>query len=304
MPGDVVMFQGKGWVPWAIRRFDECDVDRTAIVVDPETVVSTTVSGVRLAPLKAGLAQSVFADVRRPTRTTDIAPVVSAARRFATDGPNWVHEPVVMLAMLGLMRRLPLHEATLRQLLVAVLDRAATVVSRLAVGEARLISDAEFVRRCYAAGGADATIEVLFSSPMTAPKPDRLALLQAGGDAILWDWAAGLADPSQQAVLAAPRDLDPLIASFARVDSPASAILGSPSTHEEVAPPIPVTDEELLGSTVRFRDQILAIHGWPSLGVDPWGALRDVAVQFTPADLRYSPSLGSAGILRPSTAAT
>ena len=298
------MFQGKGWVPWAIRRFDECDVDRTAIVLDPETVVSTTVSGVATWPLEDGLAGSVFADVRRPTRTTDIAPIVSAARRFATDGPNWVHEPVVMLAMLGLMRRLPLREATLRQLLVAVLDRAATVVSRLAAGGARPISDAEFVRRCYAAGGADAMIEVLFSPGVTTPAVDRKApLLVVGGDAILWDWAAGLADPSQQAVLAAPRDLDPLIASFARVDSPASAILRSPTTHDEVAPPIPVTDEELLGSTVRFRDQILAIHGRPSLSVDPWGALRDVAVQFTPADLRYSPSLGSAGILRPPTVA-
>ena len=270
------MFHGRGWVPWAIRRFDECDVDRAAIVLDPETVVSTTVSGVRRIPLGAEIAESVFADVRRPTRTADMTPIVAAVRREATDGSNWVHQPVVTLAMLGLMRRLPLHEPTLRRLLVAVLDRAAIVVSGLTASGARMISDAEFVMRCYAAGGTDATIEVLFPAELAAPAIDRRARVLAGREAMLWDWAAGRADPPTM-VPTAPRDLDPLISSFARVDAPTSASLRPRSTRDEAPLPVLVTDEELHGCAVRFRDQILALHGRSISGLDPWGAFRAVA---------------------------
>ncbi len=242
MPGDIVMFQGRGWVPWAIRRFDECDVDHTAIVLDPETVVSTTVSGVRLSPLGVGIADSVFADVRRLTRTADMTPIVSAVRRFATDRPNWVDQPVITLAMLGLMRRLPLHEPTLRRLLVAVFDRAATLVSGLAASGARPISDAEFVRRCYAAGGTDATIEVLFPTEVGAPAVNVPAGPVLGRTR---RHALGLGDgPSRSTSRRNPRrcrgDLDPLISSFARVDDPASAIFHSLPSHDEAPPSIPV----------------------------------------------------------------
>ena len=300
MPGDIVMFQGQGWVPWAIRRFDECDVDHAAIVLDPETVASTTVSGVRPSPLAEELADSVFAYVRRLTQPADTTPIVSAVPRVAADGSTWVHEPLVTLAMLGSTRRLPLHEPTLRRLLVAVLDRAASVASGLAARGARLVGDAEFVRRCYAAGGADATIEVLCPTEVAGPKVDRQKHVLAGRDALLWEWAAGRPDPPPDEPASAPTDLDPLISSFARVDAPASVSLHSLPSHEEVSPPMPVTDEELHGSAVRFRDKILALHGLPIPGLDAWLAFRAVGGVFTSADLRYSPSLRSTGSLRPS----
>ena len=303
MPGDIVMFQGRGWVPWAIRRFDECDVDRSAIVLDPETVVSATVSGVRPSPLGSGVASSVFADVRRLSRPADMTPIVAAVRRVAADGPNRVHEPVVTLAMLGLMRRLPLNEQTLRRLLVAVLDLAATAVSGLATLGVRLVSDAEFVRRCYVAGGTDATIEVLFPAGVAAPAVDRQTHICAGRDAMLWDWAAGRPDPAPVEPASGPVDLDPLISSFARVDSPAAVSLHSLPGHRDLSPPTPVTDEELHGYAVRFRDQFLTLHGPPMPGLDPWLAFRAVAAMFTTADLRYSPSLRSVGTLRPSAVA-
>jgi hypothetical protein len=63
---------------------------------------------------------------------------------------------------------------------------------------------------------------------------------------------------------------------------------------------MPVTDEELHGSAVRFRDQILALHGLAIPGLDPWRAFRAVGGVFTSADLRYSPSLRGTGSLRPS----
>ena len=299
MPGDIVMFQGRGWVPWAIRRFDECDVDHTAIMLDPETVASTTVSGVRSSPLATGLTDSVFAYVRRPARRADMTPIVSAVRRFATDRPNWVHEPVVTLAMLGLTRRLPLHQPTLRRLLVAVLDRAAMIASGLARG-ARLISDAEFVRRCYVAGGADARIEVLNPTGTTAPRVNRKAHDLTRRDSILWNWAAGRPDPPPAEPVSMPTDLDPLISSFARIDVPTSISLQSLPSHDEVSMPTPVTDEELIGSAVRFRDHMLALHGLPVPGLDPWRAFRAVGGQFTTADIRYAPSLRRTGSLRPS----
>ena len=44
-PGDILLFHGHGFVSWAIRRFDESDVDRAAIVLRPETMAEATASG-------------------------------------------------------------------------------------------------------------------------------------------------------------------------------------------------------------------------------------------------------------------
>jgi hypothetical protein len=140
--------------------------------------------------------------------------------------------------------------------LVAVLDRAEIVVSGLAAGGARLMTDAEFVRRCYAAGGTDASIEVLFPTEVAAPAVERQPPALTARDAMLWDWSAGRPDPRPVEPSPAPRDLDPLVASFARVDDPASAIFYSLPSHDDAPPPVPVTDEELHGSAVHFRDQI------------------------------------------------
>jgi hypothetical protein len=214
-----------------------------------------------------------------------------------------VHEPIVTLAMLGMMRRLPLREPTLRRLLVAVLDRAATLVSRLAASGGLLLSDAEFVRRCYAEGGTDATIEVLFPAGGASPTVRRQTPILAVRDAMLWEWASGRPDPLLVGPTSVPGDLDPIISSFARVDAPTSAILHSLPSYAEAPPPIAVTDEELHGSAVRFRNSMLALHGRPLPGLDPWGAVRAVAGLLTTADLRYSPSLRSAGTLRSSAVA-
>ena len=131
-PGDILLFHGHGSLSWAIRRFEESDVDHAAIVLGPETMVDVTPSGLRYVAIAPALEGNAFTYVRRPTRDVDVSPIVREALSSALAGETPVHDRVVFLAVLGLTRRLPIKEPTLRTLLWALLHRAADVVDRLA----------------------------------------------------------------------------------------------------------------------------------------------------------------------------
>ena len=59
-PGDILVFHGHGFVPWAIRRFDESDVDRAAIVLRPETMAEATASGLRHVAIGPAIEGNAF----------------------------------------------------------------------------------------------------------------------------------------------------------------------------------------------------------------------------------------------------
>jgi hypothetical protein len=52
-------------VSWAIRRFDESDVDRAAIVLRPETMAEATASGLRHVAVEHAVGGDSFTYVRR-----------------------------------------------------------------------------------------------------------------------------------------------------------------------------------------------------------------------------------------------
>ncbi len=70
-PGDILLFHGHGFQSWAIRRFEESDVDHAAIVLEPETMAEVSSSGLRNAeiePAVEGNASPTFAGL--PARST------------------------------------------------------------------------------------------------------------------------------------------------------------------------------------------------------------------------------------------
>ncbi len=109
-PGDILLFHGHGFVSWAIRRFDESDVDRAAIVLRPETMAEATASGLRHVAIEPAVDGNAFTYVRR--LTTGVAPssVVERALTFSTDLPP-THDPTVLLALLAMTRKLPMRRA-------------------------------------------------------------------------------------------------------------------------------------------------------------------------------------------------
>jgi hypothetical protein len=303
-PGDVLLFHGHGFVSWAIRRFDESDVDRAAIVLGPETMAEVTASGLRHVAIDPAVDSHAFTYVRRLALHADASMVVRRALAVdTTDAPTY--DRTVLLAQLGMLRRLPLAEPTLRRLLCALFDRSAGIADRLRMRGRSLLIDAEFVFRCFeTAGDPRVRLEVL--SPASIGPRGRPDAPPVGGDSLLWEWAAARGEPSRGAERRPKESLEPLIAAFALDDSPHDPILPRTYLPEGVAEPArPVGDDELHVAALRFRDAMLRLAepaGAPVEGEpdDRWRRFRALANVVTPGDLRYSHSLQTVTSLRPS----
>ena len=113
-PGDILLCHGHGFVSWAIRRFDESDVDRAAIVLRPETMAEATASGLRHVAIEPAADGNVFTYVGRLTTGAAPPSVGDRALTFTTDLPP-THDPIVLLALPEMTRKLPIGEPSLRR---------------------------------------------------------------------------------------------------------------------------------------------------------------------------------------------
>jgi len=302
MPGDVLLFHGHGFVSWAIRRFDESDVDRAAIVLRPETMAEVTVSGLRHVAIEPAVQGNAFTYVRRMPGAVDPMSVAAQAVSFEPERPA-TDDRIVMLAVLAMTRKLPIGEPTLRRSLCVLLDRATGVAERLRIRRRGLLFSSEFVYRCFErAGDPRADLEV--RPPSTGGHGARPSL--AGTDAVLSEWASRFPDPERETARWAKEPLEPLIATFARHDSPSDPIVPRSYVADAaiVEPARAVSDEELVAASVRFRDAILRLSGSAAAN-DPvagrrWSAFFRIAPFVTPGDLRYTHSLRTVTSLRPS----
>jgi hypothetical protein len=305
-PGDILLFHGLGFVSWAIRRFDESDVDRAAVVLGPETMAEATASGLRHVSIEPAIDSNAFTYVRRLAHDADVSTVVGRALALdTTDVP--MYERTVLLAQLGMLRRLPLGEPSLRRLLCMLLDRAAGIVDNLRVRGRSLLTDAEFVFWCFeTAGDPSVALEVL-SPASIRPHVGPDAPPGVTADALLWEWAAARGEPARRTSRTPREPLEPLIAAFAREDSPHDPILPRSYLTDEAAEPArPVGDDELHVAALRFRDAMLRLANRPAGTLseresdDRWDLFRAFADVVTPGDLRYSHSLQTVTSLRPS----
>jgi hypothetical protein len=304
-PGDILLFHGHGFVSWAIRRFDESDVDRAAIVLGPETMALATASGLRHVSIEPAIDSNAFTYVRRLARAVDPSAAVERALAFEQLDGEPVYDRIVLLAQLGMLRRLPLGEPTLRRLLCVLFHRAAGILDRVRVRGRSLLTDAEFVFGCFQTAGDPRTaLEVMSTPSVRHPaRPDASAGIV--GDAMLWEWAAARGEPSGRATRSPREPLEPLIAAFARADSPHDPILPRSYLPQEAAEPARlVGDDELHVAATRFRDAMLRLEIDPGAtderGPDRWRRFQTAANVVTPGDLRYSHSLQTVTSIRPS----
>jgi hypothetical protein len=306
-PGDILLFHGHGFVSWAIRRFDESDVDRAAIVLRPETMAEATASGLRQVAIEPAVDGNAFTYVRRLTTGPAPPSVVEQALAFSTDLPP-TNDRTVLLAALALIRKLPIEEPTLRRLLCVLFDRATGVVDRMRARGRSLLFGSEFVYRCFE--GADdprATIDVRLASGAGQDSRSVPSPATPRAEGMLWEWASHIPDPRRRAAKWPKEPLEPLIAAFARVDSPNDPIVPrSYVADAAIAEPArPVDDAQLHAASVRFRDALLrsapeAASITRSRLEDPWDRFREVVAFVSPGDLRYSHSLQTLTSLRPS----
>jgi hypothetical protein len=306
-PGDILLFHGHGFMSWAIRRFDESDVDRAAIVLRPETMAEATASGLRHVAIEPAVDANAFAYVRRLTTGGAPLSVVERAMARSSELPS-TNDRTVLLAVLAMTRRLPIGDPALRRLLCVLLDRATGIVDRLRVRGRRLLFGSQFVYGCFErANDPRATIDVRSASisgqgPRSVPSTGATRV-----DAILWEWASRLPDPELRGAIWPKEPLEPLIAAFARADSPNDPIVPRSYVADAaiVRPRRAVDSAQLHAASVRFRDAMLRLEGRAGASTERdvdelWSRFRTTTNVVTPGDLRYSRSLQTITSLRPS----
>ena len=308
--GDVLLFHGHGFVSWAIRRFDESDVDRAAIVLRPETMAEATASGLRHVAIQPAVDSSAFTYVRRLTEEV-IPSSVAAAGDGVHDRPS-PHERSDGAARRSRDDQEAPHQradaAAPPVRLARSLGRCRGSDTRPPPGAAlQLRVRLPLVRTSTRPSGEDSR----FVPPRWPKKIRARRSEERVPRSTLLGWASRFADPKHRTVKRPQEPLESLIAAFARVDSPNDPIVPrSYVADAAIAEPAKAVDDaQLHAAAVRFRDALLRLEGLQGGPAEPksrdrWGHFRTVANVVTPGDLRYSHSLRTVTSLRPSLGST
>jgi len=315
--GDVLLYHGRGFVSWAIRKFDGTRVNHAAIAVDGEHIGEAAGSGLRITPIEHSIESNDFVVVRR-FAGQPLQPVVDIANGYLAPGRPYAYQQIVLLVILATTRKIPLPGIG-RKLLRSALDHAAAALNAfLDRGDGtRSMICSEFVYRCYQ------------EASKLDPNPYHLGIRAgdvtfAGPGGTLLDWALDRPDEQLETTVTpsfgAPVAVDdagveaalaPLIAAYAdetgladddMPGGPAGAGFGAAVVDRDV------TDRELLDSLTSFglalQDAVGAAPAPQSFGIGSTigaavvkGAIKgiaDVSVDpnfVTPGDLLRSPSL-------------
>jgi hypothetical protein len=142
----------------AIRLFDRAEVDHAGLYLRPGRVAEAIRNGVVSRTLAVSArGQERILCRRLRTRPASMRPVRRRADAVVAAGHRYAYEQIVLLAFLCVVRRLPLAFG-LAAFLCGVLDRAAALLTRLAVLGREPMICSEFAYRCHdeaVRGGAD-----------------------------------------------------------------------------------------------------------------------------------------------------
>jgi hypothetical protein len=316
--GDVVLYHSNTVVGFLIRLFDGTDVNHAGLYLGPAQngtpmVGEALLGGLKRQTLAASYGRNKCLLARRldPAATT-MKPVLKAAEGYLSNGSRYAYEQILLLALLGLTRKIRLTPV-LGALLRKILDQAASAVSKAfrdaAGGDPMICS--EFVYRSYAEakpGGNDEYelvikgLELRRSLALAAeggavpPEAGLLAFARQDSDLVTY---VNTPTPGESlAELAGsvsdPRALRTLAAAYRKEER-------SKTTYE-ITPQSVL--EEARGSLRSLAQVLHSAQGKPSgeaLGViddTPFGYLAAVADFVTPGDLFLTTSLETKGAVK------
>jgi hypothetical protein len=312
--GDVLLFRGKGLIPWAIRVFDGGEVNHAAIALDATTLGEAAALGLHRTAISGVVGRNVFTEVRRMDGIV-AKPVLDRAGALLDDGNRYAYHQIILLAILGVTRRIPAPWAA-RRLLRSALDHAASAVGDLVpTGKTRMICS-EFVFRCYAEANPTSVIDIDLATVFALEE----------GPLPLLDWALAQSDREVELpsiatfgsfdIDAAQRDLEQNIREYAEQAGLAGTLPEDAVVDDSVvfaAPPEPeppLEPEDLLPSLANFGLALQYANGEvePTFSIGAAigtaalkGAVQgilDVSVDanfVTPRDLSKSTSLSTVG---------
>jgi hypothetical protein len=147
--GDVLLYEGRGLLPKLIRFFDGTQVNHSGLYLGDLEVGEAVKEGVVTRSLDVSIGDHSAVFARRLTTTpSTMRPVLNVARTYIGQHQRYAYEQLLLLAFLGLSRKLKVTPI-LNQLLRRLLDAAAGVLVKLTSGGRQPMICSEFVYRCY-----------------------------------------------------------------------------------------------------------------------------------------------------------
>lgn len=158
-PGDVLLCKGEGWISDLIVLFDGGPYSHSALYVGiingEHSVIQATGSGIKCCFLKS-LEEEVYTDVFRFNKSNHridskdypFDPIYNVANGYVAAGTQYAYDHLLLLAILGITRDIPLEPMT-KQLVRIVLDNAAAFIFKLLDEGKTPMVCSELVYRCF-----------------------------------------------------------------------------------------------------------------------------------------------------------
>lgn len=144
---DVILYHGNTPLAKAIRFVDGTDVNHASLYVGGDKVGEALGNGLQERTLKESIKDNEYVILRRlKSHPGTMNPVLEKAKAYIATGNRYGYEQIVLLAFLGLTRKLHVN-AYLKWLLRKVLDDATDLLMKQ--GDRQPMICSEFVYRCY-----------------------------------------------------------------------------------------------------------------------------------------------------------
>ena len=146
--GDIILYHGDGWISKAIQFFDGTEMNHAAIFLGDGQVGEAKAKGLDKSGFQDSLAGEKYAVSRRlVSHPGSMRPVLAKAETYLARKNRYAYEQIVLLALLGMTRKVPVN-IYLKWLLRKILDDASEFLMR--AGKRQPMICSEFVYRCYA----------------------------------------------------------------------------------------------------------------------------------------------------------
>ncbi len=145
--GDVLLYNGNSWISKAIQFMDGTEVNHAAICLGRGKVGEAIGKGLTERTFRASAEDDRYVIISRlSAQPGTMKPVTKKAYDYLKSGNRYGYEQIVLLAFLGITRKLPVNPY-FEWLIREVLDQAAHLL--MISGDRQPMICSEFVYRCY-----------------------------------------------------------------------------------------------------------------------------------------------------------
>jgi hypothetical protein len=145
--GDVILYHGNTWLAKAIQFFDGTEVNHAGLYVGGLKVDEALARGLTERGLQESIQEHEYVIINRlKSHPGTLNPVLDKAKAYIANGNRYGYEQIVLLAFLGLTRKLHINPY-LKWLLRKIFDDAADLL--MGHGDRQPLICSEFVYRCY-----------------------------------------------------------------------------------------------------------------------------------------------------------